>query len=581
MYELRCPGIKQIATYAGVSEDTVNKALMELEGFGWAFVTVGKGMTPLWCPSQNRYKELREFAMGVRPLPRPMEVMAEAAEPEQIHSRDAQFLRYNIDNIMDDLVQIERHAESMRAVDAPQHLSCILKHLSDIHGESQEGMGHSSTIAPEKIPLFRQLAEKADELRTTLRSKVLPQDELIRRIRSVKALFVQLDPTYDTTECRTCGPMGELIKESPDVKGGMAFPDYNSPGFIDQVMEADRMQYKMNNERIQGMVHGLVKMVADKYGIPTPKVRFAPCPADETTSCTLIDPTRPTQTAMIFYNPKQFSVRTVLHETYHILATAIPEKMRALGLGFTGDPDSEDEANKFAYHEIDLLFPKERINKEASPQTPGITMPDSIPGVPESDLKVMKQVLYAPERVVSGEGAFAGLEPLYGWLEGMVRLDKKTLNEVWSPELIGTAQEILQSSILTPMGNFIASILSSLLLQGIGLAPGVSAYDRMFLNEWAAHSGTRIFRYAIPAEGAALAAYARTAGEQVGQGRYMEAFKQVVRPYEEVAGGFRQGVDQVQRIFEPLLRGGAAAGAQAPRTGEVPPPALRKQDAFV
>jgi hypothetical protein len=305
----------------------------------------------------------------------------------------------------------------------------------------------------------------------------------------------------------------------------------------------------------QRAVMKLIEYEAKKYGVPVPKVYFQEnrehC---EGTSCSIMDDRRPAETTKIYLNPEQqnFSLRTPLHEFGHYFFSIVHpggkgvkrDGAPACPAGFECDGGSEDEADKFAFMEMESL--------------PGSQSIYSDPGGKRGSMQetVLRQ---EPSNV------FSGLDALYRDFAGVAKITPQEANEAYTPEILGTALETGFDIAMAPVGQVIANLLSWGVLVGVGTISGIGARDRTMLNEWAAHHGARLIRLADPAYLTGVVGHAKSMGNAVASGKAADALYAVVKRPEEIQSGFRNSLDAIQRLVAPMARSGEAR-QQAPAT---------------
>ena len=322
------------------------------------------------------------------------------------------------------------------------------------------------------------------------------------------------------------------------------------------VVEIDPRYAKVVGDNMQEAVKVLLDMESTKYGIPVPTVIFEEntqlCPG---TSCTIMDQKNPVRSTKIFLNPKQYSPRTILHEWHHYMATVKgpKETVAALGDGFSGDPDSEEEADRFALKEMESLFPGQVI-VAADSQRINTVEPWNAPKM-QSDLKV-----YRDSNVSSS------LEAAYGWATGFTHLTAKDLNEAYTPEIIGRAAETIDYLLFTPAAAIGVEFLEGVALALIGAfaPPGmIGNEDRIMLKQIEAHLTTGVVTYADPKNLAAASAQAKQLGALVGKGNLDAALKASMNPQGNIVTGFRSALAQLQGLASGRTR-------QTPQTNEQP-----------
>ncbi len=126
--------------------------------------------------------------------------------------RESGFLEYNVDNIMQNLLQSEGHLRVLygKSSDEEGHNSCVVKHLFLVSGEAGEAISHSSVADPGKTGTFREIKDDTDSLRKNINS--MNVSSAIGKVRSIRKKAEKLDPSIDTERCTACSLDSELLK---------------------------------------------------------------------------------------------------------------------------------------------------------------------------------------------------------------------------------------------------------------------------------------------------------------------------------------------------------------------------------
>lgn len=131
---------------------------------------------------------------------------------------DREFLEYNIDNIFKNLLQAEYHAKNIIGGKLqPEHLSCINKHLAFVEGEAEEATAHCIVGEPDLCEFFREFLQKVKKLRQKIK-KEGAGSELQHEIRKLRKEIEGRFKEYDTSECRVCKIIDNLLKSPKEVK---------------------------------------------------------------------------------------------------------------------------------------------------------------------------------------------------------------------------------------------------------------------------------------------------------------------------------------------------------------------------
>lgn len=322
---------------------------------------------------------------------------------------------------------------------------------------------------------------------------------------------------------------------------------------------------------IQERVSSIIGDLSAKYGVSKPKIMFQEnsefCAG---TSCTIMDAKNPERTTKIFLNPNQgnFSIRSVFHEWYHYLASVLgPAKIKErLGLDFAGDPDSEEEADRFAFKEMDST-PAISINRDERGNSSSME--------PSAEGKVMRQELAYGG---GGTSICGNLDALYVPFVPLAKLSARELNDAYSPEIIATALETGYAITMTQLGYIVANAATWLVEALIATYGPLGAFDRIFVTEMAAHHGARVITLANPGGLAAVSGQAKSMGDMIGQGRAFDAVAQLLQRPTAIQQPFRVAADTIQGWFGPLLKTPtshkAVAGEQPFGGGGKHPPAF-------
>ena len=336
---------------------------------------------------------------------------------------------------------------------------------------------------------------------------------------------------------------------------------------MDEALKLEGEHVPFDNPQAQVIVRALLDHEAKEYGVPAPKtVKFRKSDACPDTSCNVVtNPRRPVEsTTFYFYRPEGFNLRSTLHEFYHYVASILgPDKIKArLGGGFAGDPDSESEADKFAFAEISRL----RLSTDHPSQS--VRMDSTVDNGNGTELVVRKQMI--PE-------IFHASDALYAPIVGLTKESAADLNLQYSPAFIQRGFGLAYQYLATPLGQLVLNGVSWGILGAVATFSDVTGYDRLLLYEWAANHAGAIVEVAGPGAMAAISGHARALGSAAARGNAMDAFHQVIKPNSEISAGFRAEFDAIQKVFAPFQSGGGgdsrAGGAQRP--GVTTPPTFQ------
>jgi len=121
------------------------------------------------------------------------------------------FLDYNKDNIFKNLIQSENHFRNLKTNYDVGFANCIVKHLLDAEGESEEAISHSLYVEPEKAGKFRKFRDRLRKFRKKIQKEYVDPDEGIKEIRELRKEFESFNPEYDISKCESCRP--EVLEE--------------------------------------------------------------------------------------------------------------------------------------------------------------------------------------------------------------------------------------------------------------------------------------------------------------------------------------------------------------------------------
>ncbi len=417
-------------------------------------------------------------------------------------------LKYTIDQLLTNMVLLEEHFKNFHCDE------CRNKHLLLIAGFADEGI--PMTDQQELRDLLRRIKDLADRMKEDVSGW---NDSYLEQLRDLRR---QLQNIY------------------------MNFANKLNMDYQKILMYEGKPMY---DSRVQQAVREIIEYESRKYGVPPPKIIFREnkefCSG---TSCTITDSHG--RMSQMWLKPDYFSLRTVLHEFYHHMATVLgPEGVKKYFPDLKGDADSEDEANIFAE--------REAMNLQAS----GLNTSTDIN-------KNMEQVSVLKQE---GSDIFRHLSDIYGWAEGILKLPRSDLNLEYSPEFVGRILEDGYDYIFSPVGAALANLATSLVLMGIGTLGSVGPYDRQWLNEWAAHHLFAVLALATPENMAAMASTSKAMGALMAQGKAYEALRQLTRP--NIFQTLRSVTDSIQSMLTS-----AFPSAPAPATPAVAPSMKAEQN---
>lgn len=120
--------------------------------------------------------------------------------------KEANFLRYNQDQIYGNLLAAEVHFRKLTSKGADQNFNqCAVKHLSLSANDSDEAVSHSVAVGEQKDSVkYAELRDKITDLQHDVQDgKVKPLDG-IERVRELKHEFEAFNPSFDVSKCKAC-----------------------------------------------------------------------------------------------------------------------------------------------------------------------------------------------------------------------------------------------------------------------------------------------------------------------------------------------------------------------------------------
>ncbi len=116
--------------------------------------------------------------------------------------KEKKFLRYNIRNILTNLLQAEEHAKAMNTMSFIEgEGSCYLKHLLFVRGELSEIISHSSTLKKSSKD-YEKLLQKIEKFLDRVEAgKRFTKRDLILFVRELRKEFEKKHRVYATFSC--------------------------------------------------------------------------------------------------------------------------------------------------------------------------------------------------------------------------------------------------------------------------------------------------------------------------------------------------------------------------------------------
>lgn len=163
-------------------------------------------------------------------------------KPEK--GKEEYYLRFNKDEIFKNLIAAEGHfrnvfdkkrkkQEYQMAINAERikegmspvseeleelgqgFLNCVVKHLADSEGHSDEAISHSAVVEGEESScMFRELRDDTKTFRWKVQKGVVTPFEGIKQVRQLRRTFESFNPEYDISKCKSCEPVNILMKKA-------------------------------------------------------------------------------------------------------------------------------------------------------------------------------------------------------------------------------------------------------------------------------------------------------------------------------------------------------------------------------
>jgi hypothetical protein len=116
-----------------------------------------------------------------------------------------EFLEYNKENIIANLIEIEDHLRNLPKYYDPLkgEASCVIKHALMVYGEAGEGISHAAEIKPEEVEVFRKIRAEIKELIEDVKRREDPE-KLIVKVRKIRKLASSVYLPAMEEKCRAC-----------------------------------------------------------------------------------------------------------------------------------------------------------------------------------------------------------------------------------------------------------------------------------------------------------------------------------------------------------------------------------------
>jgi len=166
-----------------------------------------------------------------------------------------EFLVYNEDNVMKQLLAIEDHLRHLSSNYKSEEASCVVKHILTLSEQCDEGISHASELnESEKAEIFRAIGYGASRLKDKLAKQYSPY-ELIKDVRELRRKAEKLNPIYNLEKCNSCGSVEETINKLKETLQKIKQPTFK--------------------ELEENMARQVIKTLADKYGVQPPKLEIS------------------------------------------------------------------------------------------------------------------------------------------------------------------------------------------------------------------------------------------------------------------------------------------------------------------
>lgn len=162
------------------------------------------------------------------------------------------FLKFNNDEIFKWVIAAEGHFRYVTPDNEKGDLNCIVKHLAEIEGHSDEAISHSSIVKDAETSMkYAQLRDKAKRLRQQIMDDGISLNEGLKSIRSLRGYFESFNPEYDISKCATCGSTENVyrIEKSLTMQSGNSFQDWNL-GEMQRFKREKPLNYRQTSSRV-------------------------------------------------------------------------------------------------------------------------------------------------------------------------------------------------------------------------------------------------------------------------------------------------------------------------------------------
>ncbi|MCL6578412.1 MAG: hypothetical protein K6T73_03385 [Candidatus Bathyarchaeota archaeon] len=438
-----------------------------------------------------------------------------------------EFLAWNKDNIFINLIQAEDHLRNVSSsLPNPEFLNCVVKHLAYVEGEADEAVSHALILeGPRASKEFAKLRDAVRELRLRIMSgKLSSPEQGIEEVRKLRAQFEYYNPEYDVSKCSSCGAAAPLLKQLRLIK---------------EEVETVKASLK-------AQAGPIIKKLSEKFNVPEPEIEIGSCPNDPQHSCYYLKYKKGNENEILeeklFLHPKNLTPRIIAHEFGHYYFFRSGE----------GDPLDEAEVWKWADEALASL---------------GIdgNMPLQI--VENINISTVQLNSRDPDMTIYGM-----LDPAYKLPVDIFKLPSemtRTLNEAWTPEIVGSVFEVLGESMLTRLGDALCGLLGAVTLSAATMVPGLplTPEDKHFAHQLAGHFGTRWFKLLAPANMTLAISEARDLGRSLAAFDFDGAKAAIMKSFPAIS----VDIETLRRTVEGLVTPPAAVPPPLPPPSAMPP----------
>ncbi len=162
------------------------------------------------------------------------------------------FLGFNKDEIFKWILAAEGHFRYVTSENKSEDRACIVKHLAEVEGHSDEAVSHALIIQGEDVSVkYAKLRDMAKDLRKRVQTSQLSFSEGLIKIRSLRSYFESFNPDYDISKCSTCGPKENVyrIEKTLLMQSGNSFQDWNL-GEMQRFKREKPLNYRQTSSRV-------------------------------------------------------------------------------------------------------------------------------------------------------------------------------------------------------------------------------------------------------------------------------------------------------------------------------------------